>query len=73
MEASAKRPAPRHDGPLTHFNSPRGETCRPGMLHGHNTTFLAGKFAIEPLPSLTTGNKAKTLTLYSLALATAVG
>ncbi|MCY4585663.1 MAG: hypothetical protein OXB98_06445 [Bryobacterales bacterium] len=27
--ARAKRRAPRPDGPLTHFTSPRGETCRP--------------------------------------------
>ncbi|MDE0296402.1 MAG: hypothetical protein OXI93_19615, partial [Bryobacterales bacterium] len=26
--ARAKRLAPRPDGPLTHFVSPRGETCR---------------------------------------------
>ena len=26
--ARAKRLAPRSDGPLTHFTSPRGETCR---------------------------------------------
>ena len=29
--ARAKRLAPRPDGPLTHFASPRGETCRLGM------------------------------------------
>ncbi|MDE0167336.1 MAG: hypothetical protein OXL36_19740 [Bryobacterales bacterium] len=28
--ARAKRLAPRPDGPLTHFASPRGETCRLG-------------------------------------------
>ncbi|MDE0295799.1 MAG: hypothetical protein OXI93_16540, partial [Bryobacterales bacterium] len=26
--ARAKRLAPRPDGPLTHFTTPRGETCR---------------------------------------------
>ena len=30
--ARAKRLAPRPDGPLTHFASPRGETCRLGVL-----------------------------------------
>ncbi|MDE0164952.1 MAG: hypothetical protein OXL36_07645 [Bryobacterales bacterium] len=28
MPARAKRRAPRPDGLLTHFTSPRGETCR---------------------------------------------
>ena len=28
--ARAKQLAPRRDGPLTHFASPRGETCRLG-------------------------------------------
>ena len=27
-DTSAKRLAPRPDGPLTHFGSPRGEPCR---------------------------------------------
>ena len=32
----AKRLAPRPDGPLTHFVSPRGEKCRLGVKpHGH--------------------------------------
>ena len=29
--ARAKRLAPRPDGPLTHFASPRGEICRLGI------------------------------------------
>ena len=34
----AKRLAPRPDGPLTHFASPRGEKCRPGQLGGAGQT-----------------------------------
>ncbi|MDE0166641.1 MAG: hypothetical protein OXH92_01385 [Bryobacterales bacterium] len=37
--ARAKRLAPRPDGPLTHFASPRGETCRLALAPKRGRSF----------------------------------